>query len=225
MGWCRADFLAPAAPTRPIPRGCRPFDPTRGSAPAPLAGLPPDPSSALRPRTPFRGCPRTPIGLNGLVLKRRTGWRARPDATATTPPTPNTRQAGVHRPSLRRPHPHGRAGDRDGKPRPPNTSQAEWHCPALRQPRSPGPERRTGTGRRPALRPTRPTAASAPNATPDGVHEAPLRRTPPPACGARNGKDVPGLRSTGRRPGPPPRGSGGRFRRCSCPLSAGGVGA
>lgn len=43
-------FLAPAAATRPILQGRRPFDPDRG----------------LRPQTP--------IGPKGLVLKRRAGW-------------------------------------------------------------------------------------------------------------------------------------------------------
>ncbi|MGX1477041.1 UNVERIFIED_CONTAM: hypothetical protein RKD50_005849 [Streptomyces canus] len=41
--------LAPAAPTRPIPRGAA-------------------------PSTPLGLRPQTPIGPKGLVLKRRTGW-------------------------------------------------------------------------------------------------------------------------------------------------------
>ncbi|GAA2651383.1 hypothetical protein GCM10010307_61200 [Streptomyces vastus] len=48
-------FISPS-PRLPEDKGLRPFDPARGAAPGPRWGSAPD-----------------PIGLNGLVLKRRTG--------------------------------------------------------------------------------------------------------------------------------------------------------
>ncbi|GAA3843541.1 hypothetical protein GCM10022403_089380 [Streptomyces coacervatus] len=66
-------FLAPAAPTRPIPRGSAPSTPPGAPPLNPGGDCVPCTPRGAPPQHPAGAPPRTPIGLNGLVLKRRTG--------------------------------------------------------------------------------------------------------------------------------------------------------
>ena len=160
----------------------------------------PNPPSAERTASP------TPPPTDGWEIGKATSRKTPPRAERTAGPTTTTppRAGGK---SGRQPRPQTPA------PRAERTDRR--HDDHVRHPPASGTARDRAHG--PTLRRARPAAGAGWSGA-----AAPV----PNLASARTGQSAPGrLTSAGRRPGPPPRGSGGRFRRCSRPLSAGGVGA